>query len=252
MINATQRFSGRAADYNQYRERYDAEILLPRLRTWCGLTSQWMIADIGAGTGMLGDIFLANGNQVQAVEPNADMREACSVLHTDNERLKVVAGTAEASTLPDQSIDLICMGRSFHWFDVDHAMAEFRRILRPDGWIVSVAFGRDQEGSEANIAVEAMLRSFTEDRVDTKLAYAKYARLQEFVVRDYHFEELQGAMELTKGELFGLLRSISHAPLPDDPRFSDLEQGTSEIFAHHAVGGHITLVTRYWINVGRF
>lgn len=244
MISVTQRFTGRAAAYSQYRERYDAEILLPRLRTWCGLTSQWTIADIGAGTGMLGDIFLVNGNHVLAVEPNAEMREACSVLHASDERLTVVAGTAEASTLPDQSIDLICMGRSFHWFDVDPAMEEFRRILRPNGWIVSVAFGREQEGSEANTAIETMLRSFTRNRADHQMAYAKYARLEEFLIRDYHHQKLEGTMRLTEAELFGLLRSLSHTPLPNDPRFPDLQRGTREIFAHYAVDGHITLVTR--------
>lgn len=252
MSNATQRFNGRTADYDQYRERYDAAILLPRLCTWCGLTPQWAIADMGAGTGMLGDIFLAHGNLVHAVEPNAEMRAACSRLHAGNQRLQVVAGTAEASTLPDQSMDLICMGRSLHWFDVDLAMAEFRRILRPDGWVVSVAYGRDREGSEANLAVEDLLRSFTRDRVDHQVAYAKYARLQEFLVRDYHFEELVGSMELTAEELFGLLRSLSHTPLPDDLRFPDFERQTREIFAHHAVSGKIALATRYWINAGRF
>ncbi len=251
MNEVTERFTGRSADYQQYRERYDTGLLLPRFRAWCGLTPQWTIADIGAGTGMLADVFLANGNRVLAVEPNAEMRAACAMLHGGDQRLQVVAGTAEASTLREQSIDLISMGRSFHWFDVDRAMEEFRRILSPNGWIVSVTLSRDQAGSEANVAVHEMLSSLSEGPTVHQMALAKYARLQQFLVRDYHCEEITCSMKLTEAELIGLLRSFSHTPLPPDPRFSDMQRGAREIFAHHALGGRITLQTRYRINAGR-
>ncbi len=78
-----QRFAGKAIAYAQYRERYAPEILLPRLHAWCGLTPDWTVADVGAGTGMLSDVFLANGNHVFAVEPNDDMRQMCADLHRD-------------------------------------------------------------------------------------------------------------------------------------------------------------------------
>lgn len=251
MSDATQRFTGRARDYNQYRERYDPDIVLPRLRTWCGVTPAWIVADVGAGTGMLADVFLSNGNRVLAVEPNPDMREACAMLHTNDARLEVIDGTAEESSLPGQSIDLVCMGRSFHWFDVAHAIEEFRRILRPGGWIASIVCGRAGEGSEANLEVEALVRSFTTNQAAPDEARAKYARLPEFLVRDYHHEEIEGSMQMTEQALFGLLRSASHAPLPKDPRFAGLERGTHEVFTRHAVDGCITLVTRYQIDVGR-
>jgi len=251
MIDVTQRFTGRAAGYNQFRERYDPGIVLPRLRQWCGLTPAWTIADIGAGTGMLADVFLANGNRVLAVEPNPDMRAACLALHAGDEKLHVVSGRAEASTLPPQSVDLISMGRAFHWFDVDRAMVEFCRILRPEGWIASVTTGREPEGSAANLAVEALLRSFSGSQAGHEAVHAKYARLRAFLPRDYREEQIDGAMQLTESDLFGLLCSLSHAPLPGDSRFPDFENRTSELFAQHAAGGRITLVTRCWINAGR-
>jgi ubiquinone/menaquinone biosynthesis C-methylase UbiE len=247
----TQRFAGRAADYDQYRERYDNDILLPRLHAWCGLTPQWIVADIGAGTGMLADVFLANGNHVLAVEPNAEMREACIALHPNTTQLEVIDGTAESTSLSPQSIDLVSVGRSFHWFDVDRAISEFRRILKPGGWVVSVAFGRAEDGSKANLAVEAMLRSFTENRAGTRDAYAKYESLQKLLQPGLHHEEIDSTMQLTEPNLFGLLRSLSHAPLPGDPRFADFKEGTRQIFAHHAIDSLVTLATRYWITVGK-
>jgi SAM-dependent methyltransferase len=173
MIQSNRRFDGRVADYGRFRERYDPDILLPRLRAWCGLLPSWLIADVGAGTGMLADVFLENGNQVLAVEPNDEMRTACMAAHAGS-RLEVFAASAEATSLCSQSIDLVCAGRAFHWFDADRSMTEFRRILKPDGWFLSVAFGRAEEGTAANIDVHAMLRSFGEAGIPD--ASAKYAR----------------------------------------------------------------------------
>ena len=76
-MKSVRRFDGKVTDYARHRERYSHEILLPILRSHCGLTSKWVVADIGAGTGMLSDVFLANGNHTIAVEPNAEMREMC-------------------------------------------------------------------------------------------------------------------------------------------------------------------------------
>jgi len=248
MIESVQRFTGRAADYNQFRERYDPDILLPRLRGWCGLLPSWLVADIGTGTGMLADVFLANGNQVLAVEPNAEMRAACLALHAGS-RLEVFDGCAEATSLPSQSIDLVCAGRAFHWFDVERSISEFRRILRPDGWFLSVAFGRAEEGTAANVEVAAMLRSFS--NAGTSEAYVKYALLPQYLTRDRHHEEIGGTMRLSKEQFRGLLRSISTAPLPGNDRFVELHREIDRLFTQHAVGTYIVLATRYWINVGR-
>lgn len=248
MIENAQRFTGRAADYNEFRERYDPEVLLPRLRAWCGLQPSWLVADIGAGTGMLADVFLANGNQVLAVEPNFEMRAACVALHS-GARLKVFDACAEATSLASQSIDIVCAGRAFHWFDVDRSISEFRRILKPDGWFLSVAFGRDEHETEANVEVKALLRAVSNAAghdVD-----AKYARLPECLTRDRHHEEIGGTMRLSKEQFCGLLRSMSSAPLPGDARSVEFQHGIDRLFAQYAVGAYIELATRYWINVGR-
>jgi SAM-dependent methyltransferase len=248
MIESAQRFTGRAADYNEFRERYDPEVLLPRLRAWCGLQPSWLVADIGAGTGMLADVFLANGNQVLAVEPNAEMRAACMALHA-GARLKVLDACAEATSIPTESIDLVCAGRAFHWFDVDRSISEFRRILKPDGWFLSVAFGRDEQETGANVEAKALLRSFSD--AGGYDADAKYARLPEYLTRDRHHEEIGGTMRLSKEQFSGLLRSISTAPLAGDTRFVEFQHEIDRLFARYAVGEYIELATRYWINVGR-
>ena len=152
-MDNTNRFTGRAEDYDRYRQRYPTEEILTRLREWCGLTPQWLVADIGAGTGMVAEVFLANGNRVLAVEPNADMRDQMRVnlrcsLGQPAPQLEIIDATAEATTLPEASVDLVAVGRAFHWFDRDRALAEFRRILKPEGWVTLVAVDRDRNAKD--------------------------------------------------------------------------------------------------------
>src|SRR5580692_9769748 len=113
MTQHTERFTGRVADYERYRLRYPVEVL-GTLRERCGLVREHLVADIGAGTGMLAELFLENGNAVIAVEPNDDMRAACERLAGLWPGLTVKKAAAEATGLKDASVDFIAVGRAFH------------------------------------------------------------------------------------------------------------------------------------------
>jgi ubiquinone/menaquinone biosynthesis C-methylase UbiE len=252
-MSNTEKFTGRVAAYVAYRERYDPEIVLPILCEWCGLEPDWLIADIGAGTGMLSDIFLANGNRVFAIEPNAEMREACAHLHPANPNLSIIDGTAEATGLPDASVDIVAVGRALHWFDLEATLPEFRRILKPNGWVVVVAFGRSKEGREENTAYEDFLSPFTKEGEGTRVTYAVYQRLKDhFPGGEFHQKEILGEMSLDWESLRGLTLSLSHAPLPGTPQFPDFEASLMRYFDKYQQDGKVTLTTRYWINAARF
>ena len=246
------RFDGRVAEYARYRERYTPEILLPLLREWCGLTPEWTVADIGAGTGMLSDVFLTNGNRVLAVEPNAEMREMCSSLHEGCSRLEIVDGTAEDTELGTSSVDMVSAGRAMHWFDADRAMAEFGRILKPGGWVAIVAFGRTETGREENEAFEQLLRERAIDHANSHTGYEVYRRIEDYFGGGFHHAEICGTMSLDWSKLRGMTMSLSHAPRMEDPKYPQVEQALRAYFDHYAADGEVTLQTRYWINAGRF
>jgi SAM-dependent methyltransferase len=137
MQDATKRFSSRVENYINYRPSYPWGVI-DTLQVACGLTPAAVIADIGAGTGLLSELFLRLGNRVYGVEPNREMREAGERLLAHYPHFHSVDGTAEVTTLPDQSIDFVTAGQAFHWFDQARARLEFLRILRPGGWVVLV------------------------------------------------------------------------------------------------------------------
>ena len=44
-----------------------------------------------------------------------------------------VKATAEDTSLPPASVDFITAAQAFHWFEGPAALAEFHRVLRPEG-----------------------------------------------------------------------------------------------------------------------
>lgn len=252
MQNTVERFDGRAADYDRYRERYNAEEILASLRDWCGLTPDWLIADVGSGTGMLTDVFLANGNRVIAIEPNAGMRAACASLHPGEARLEIRNGTAEETQLPDASVDLLCSGRALHWFNLEAAMRESRRVVRPGGWIISVAAGRTELGREENVAFAELLNRFSERASERGATYSAYTRMKNFFEgSEFHHYERGGELHMDWDHLRGMALSLSHSPLPGDSRFAEFERELREFFSRYAKGDLVTWETRCWLNAGR-
>src|SRR6478672_4311798 len=100
----TQRFSSRVGNFVRYRPGYPFAII-DLLKNECGLTPASVIADVASGTGIFTRMLLENGNRVYGVEPNREMREAAERLLADFHGFSSVAGTAEATTLPEQSVD---------------------------------------------------------------------------------------------------------------------------------------------------
>src|SRR5262245_16193469 len=125
-MDSTQRFSDRVEDYVKYRPDYPQAIL-----STLKVSPDWIVADIGSGTGISTQLFLRNGNHVYAVEPNVAMRKKAEQLLRHYPGFTSRSGTAEATGLEDASIDLIVAGQSFHWFDRTATRQEFVRISRP-------------------------------------------------------------------------------------------------------------------------
>jgi SAM-dependent methyltransferase len=90
-LQSTARFSDRVDDYVRYRPDYPAA-LVEWLRREQGVTSDWDVADIGAGTGISSKMLLDAGYRVTAVEPNAPMRAAAEQWLCGNVNFSIVDG----------------------------------------------------------------------------------------------------------------------------------------------------------------
>src|SRR5438270_4900638 len=134
---STTRFSNRVEDYAKYRPGYPRQ-MFELLKDECALFRHTYIADVGCGTGILARYFLEEGNIVLGIEPNAEMRAYADLDLAQFKKFTSVDATAEATTLPDTSVDMVTAAQAAHWFDFAKARAEFVRILKPGGWVVLV------------------------------------------------------------------------------------------------------------------
>lgn len=139
-MNPLNRFSDRAGDYAKYRPSYPDEAIASILEG-LGNPSQLVAADIGAGTGISSRLLAERGVRVLAIEPNAAMRAAAS----PHPLVEFRNGTAEATNLPDASVDLVTCFQAFHWFDPTPTLSEFHRILKPSGRLALVWNDRSQD-----------------------------------------------------------------------------------------------------------
>jgi SAM-dependent methyltransferase len=88
------------------------------------------VADVGAGTGKLTATLVSLGAEVTAVEPDPQM---LAELRQTMPAVRSVPGSAEKIPLPDASLDAVLAGQAMHWFDMDRALPEIARVLRPGG-----------------------------------------------------------------------------------------------------------------------
>ncbi len=157
-LNSTKRFSNRVENYVRARPRYPRPALELLVRQ-IGLTPEWVIADVGSGTGFSAELFVQNGNLVYGVEPNREMRQAAESYLGGFANFRSVDGTAEATGLDEGSIDCVVAGQAFHWFDAAKARQEFRRLLKLDGWVVLMWNTRKLAANAFMQAYEELLNS---------------------------------------------------------------------------------------------
>jgi len=103
-----------------------------------GFSPQDTVADIAAGTGISSRLFLVKNYTVIAVEPNASMRNAAISQLQHFSGFRMSSGTAEKTLLPDRAVDVVVAAQAFHWFNTSAVRDEFRRILKPGGWVVLI------------------------------------------------------------------------------------------------------------------
>jgi ubiquinone/menaquinone biosynthesis C-methylase UbiE len=230
----TKRFSGRVGAYVKYRQGYP-DTLVPLIEEKAELTSGSAIADVGCGTGLLAESFLKNGYAVQGVEPNQEMRESAELRLRGFSRFRSVAGSAEATGLQPRSIDLVTVGRAFHWFDTTRALAEFSRILKPYGWCV-IVWNRRKASPFVN-AYNSLLQTYCDDYRPMRSARDQQRKLLEAF--GFRLAILAHGETCTLEQLQGRILSLSVTPDPENPKFEPMLQRIEGLFHEHEVQGHV-------------
>ena len=111
----------------------DAEIGDHRRRLLAGLTGR--VLEVGAGNGLNFPHYPATVTEVLAIEPEPDLRRlAMAAASQAPAPIRVADGTAEALPADDATFDGVVASLVLCTVtDLDQALAEVRRVLRPGG-----------------------------------------------------------------------------------------------------------------------
>jgi SAM-dependent methyltransferase len=238
VLDPIKRFSNRVENYLKYRPTYPPEII-PLLKSECGLTAESIIVDLGSGTGLLTELFLKNGNQVFGVEPNPEMRAAGEKVLARYPKFASVDAVAEATTLPNHSVDFVVAGQAFHWFDRQKARPEFARVLKPDGWVMLVWNGYRVKSSPLMASYQDLVVRYGTDYseiqrevegCDVESFYApaicRCARFE--FQQSFHYQGLKGRF-----------LSASYALEPDHPDYEAMLADLRKIFEANQQDGKV-------------
>lgn len=236
--NATSRFSDRVENYIRYRPGYPPEVL-HCLQSHCGLTPSHVVADVASGTGIWTRTLLENGNQVVAVEPNVDMRQAGERLLAEFPKFSSVEGRAEATTLADASVDFVMAAQAAHWFDRQRARKEFVRILKPGGWLVLLWNEREADTTPFLRDYEQLLLAYGTDYEEVRHERTTDSVNEFFDPAPFQERVFGMRQEFDYIGLEGRLLSSSYAPGPGHPRHQPMLRELRRIFDRHAAGGRV-------------
>lgn len=127
---------GAVADaYDRGRPSYPREAV-----AWLVASEFAHVCELGAGTGKLTEQLESLGHRVVATDPVEPMLRH---LVRRLPRTRALLASAEQIPLRARSVDAVIGAQAFHWFDLERALPEIARVLRPGGHLGLVWNQRD-------------------------------------------------------------------------------------------------------------
>jgi SAM-dependent methyltransferase len=237
--DSTHRFSSRVGNYVRYRPAYPSAVL-DLLTSDCGLTAASVIADIASGTGIFTRMLLENGNRVFGVEPNAEMRNAGEEFLRAYPHFTSVAGTAEATTLADHSVDFVTAAQAAHWFDPEKARRESIRICRRGGWTVLLWNERRTGSTPFLRAYEQMLVEYGTDYQDVRSERTTEQIETFFAPSRYKVRTFDYRQDFDYPALEGRLLSSSYTPQAGDAQYAPMLRELRRLFDAYQINDRVT------------
>ena len=231
-------FSAKVGDYVASRPDYP-DALFDTLRDHGGLRAGSLVADVGAGTGLLTQGLLQRGCRVIAVEPNAAMRSAADHFLGGAEGYQSVEGSAEALPLPAGGVDLITAAQAFHWFDIDAARAECLRVLAPRAQVALIWNDRRRR-DPLHDALDEVLSEFGGAKRAALVAHEDRSEVPRFFGTTPSREcSWPHQHHLDAAALVSLVFSRSYMPARDSEPGREAERRVRTLFGRFAQAGRV-------------
>jgi len=98
-----------------------------------GLAPGVRALELGCGTGIFLEKAAAHGARITGIDLSADLLARCAARMAGAAGISLVRGNAERMPFPDGTFDAVYGSSILHHLDLDAALAEVARVLRPGG-----------------------------------------------------------------------------------------------------------------------
>jgi SAM-dependent methyltransferase len=133
-----------------------------------GLGPAKLALELGCGTGVFLERAAATGARLVAIDLSQPLLQRAGERMAGSPRVRFVCGNAEAMPYADSTFDAVYGSSVLHHLDLDRALREVFRVLRPGG---RAAFA---EPNLLNPQVAFMFKAFTRFRAKRALRQAGY------------------------------------------------------------------------------
>ena len=96
------------------------------------------VADVGCGSGQSSYGLLRIADSVIGVEPGESLRKFAAESYPS---IRFKEGSGESTGIEDSTLDLVTVATAFYWMDMQRALSEFSRILKPGGILSIYRYG---------------------------------------------------------------------------------------------------------------
>ena len=239
-MDNTNKFNQKANAYTIGRPTY-ANTFIDMLYSEQGFNSQSIIADIGSGTGILSKQLLDNGSIVYAVEPNNDMRTNAENQLKSYQNFYSVNGTAEHTTLENNSVDFITVAQAFHWFNGVSFKKECKRILKPNGKVFLIWNTRDT-AADINIQQSMIFKKYCPDFVGFSGGIKENDdRIYTFFDNKFVREEFDNPLLYGREKFIQRSLSGSYSLNPKDKNYNEYLKALNDLFDRYSINEVLTI-----------
>lgn len=209
------------------------------------------VVDVGAGTGILTRQLAATGLPMIGVEPDEQMLAKARV-HSGQPEAEYRWGSAEHLGMASESVGALVCGQSFHWFDTDRSLTEFRRVLATDNPVLLVWNIRSPDCDDFHCAYEQLLNDVFERYTETlQIDDALERRIEYFFSGSFKERTFHNRQKLSLSGLLERTLSCSYAAQPGTPEFVIASNALRALHQEYEQQGNISLNYRTRVVYGR-
>jgi DNA gyrase subunit B len=131
MENAGIHFRNRAAKYNHSSNWVEDQQLIRRIFELSGAGKDSLVLDIATGTGLIAKEFFGKVKKVTGLDISPEMAQ-----HAEGCMDEIVFAPVEQLPFPDNSFDAVVCRQGLQFAQLDKAVPEIFRVLKPGGTVV--------------------------------------------------------------------------------------------------------------------